>query len=78
MMRLAALVLAAIWSIIPAAPAISDTALRAALQRDLDQYLNTRSKIEHISAISLSISLHGQPENINLAAGRMQYGGGVP
>lgn len=43
-----------------------------------NQYLIARSKIEHISAISLSISLHGQPENINLTAGRIQYGGGTP
>jgi D-alanyl-D-alanine carboxypeptidase len=71
-----ALLLAVVWLVVPAAAATSDATLRASLQRDLDQYLSARSKIEHISAISLSISLHGQPENINLTAGRTQYGGG--
>src|SRR6516164_3564008 len=72
------LLLATIWLAVPAAAAPSDAALRAALQRDIDQYLSTRSKIEHLSAISLSISLHGQSENINVTAGRTQYGGATP
>jgi D-alanyl-D-alanine carboxypeptidase len=57
-------------------PAPSDTALRTALQRDLNQYLSARAKIEHVSAISLSVSLLGQPQNINLTAGPTQWGGG--
>lgn len=66
-------------SAVPAGAASSDAALRASLQRDLNQYLSARSKIEHLSAISLSISLHGAAENINLTAGRTEYGGaGVP
>jgi hypothetical protein len=52
--------------------------LRTSPQRDLNQYLNARSKIEHLSAISLSISFHDRPENINLTAGRAQYGGVTP
>jgi D-alanyl-D-alanine carboxypeptidase len=71
-----ALLLAAIWLAAPAAAYPSDASLRASLQRDVNQYLSARSKIEHISAISLSISLHSQSENINLTAGRTQYGGG--
>lgn len=55
----------------------SDTALRASLQHDIDHYLATRSKIEHLSAISLSISLHGAP-NINLVTGHTAYGGSTP
>jgi D-alanyl-D-alanine carboxypeptidase len=78
MIRFYVLLLAALWLVIPAAAAPSDTTLRASLQRDLNQYLSARSKIEHISAISLSVSLHGQPENINLTAGRTRYGGGTP
>ena len=54
----------------------SPAALKAALQRDVDQYLATRSKIEHLSAISLSVSLKGSSDYINVAAGRTQYGGG--
>ena len=76
MIRFYVLLLAALWLVVPAAAAPSDTTLRASLQGDLNQYLSARSKIEHISAISLSVSLHGQPQNINLTAGRTQYGGG--
>jgi D-alanyl-D-alanine carboxypeptidase len=71
--------LAALLLAVPASAAESDAALRAALQHDLNQYLTSRGKIEHISAISLSISLHGTQQNINVTAGRTQYGGaGVP
>jgi D-alanyl-D-alanine carboxypeptidase len=76
--RFCAWLIAAIWFAVPAAAAPSDAALRAVLQRNLSQYLSARSKIEHISAISLSISLHGQSENINVTAGRTQYGGATP
>ena len=40
--------------------------------------MSARSKIEHISALSLSISLRDASENINVTAGRTEYGGGVP
>jgi D-alanyl-D-alanine carboxypeptidase len=59
----------------PASTAQSDGALRASLQRDLNEYLAARAKIEHISTISLSISLHGQSQNINVTAGHAQFGG---
>lgn len=70
--------LAVIWLAVPAAAAPSDATLRVSLQRDINQYLSARSQIEHLSAISLSVSLHGQFENINLTAGRTQYGGATP
>ncbi len=71
---LAGLLLAA-----PAHAAQSDAALKTALQHDLNQYLSARAKPEHISAISLSVSLHGAVQNINVTAGRTQYdGAGVP
>jgi D-alanyl-D-alanine carboxypeptidase len=73
------MIFAAVASMLPATPApSSDTALRAALQKDLDQYLSARAKPEHISALSLSVSLHGQPQTIDLTAGTTQYGGGGP
>lgn len=75
--RFCALLLVAAWAS-PAAAAASDATLRAALQRDLDQYLAARSGIEHISAISLSISLHGRRKTIDLTAGRTRYGGHTP
>ncbi len=55
-----------------------DTALRAAVQNDLDRYLAARAKPEHISALSLSISLHGAPQTIDVTAGTTRYGGGSP
>ncbi|HEY6326367.1 MAG TPA: serine hydrolase domain-containing protein [Candidatus Cybelea sp.] len=53
-----------------------DTALRASLQNDLDRYLAARAKAEHISALSLSVSLHGVPQTIDVTAGTTRYGGG--
>lgn len=50
--------------------------LPQALQADLQQYLDSRRSIEHISAVSLSVSLPGQSDNINATAGTTQYGGG--
>jgi D-alanyl-D-alanine carboxypeptidase len=69
-MKLHIISLDALFSL--AAPAMageSDTALRATLQRELNAHLVARSKIEHISAISVSISLRGGSQNINLSAG---------
>jgi D-alanyl-D-alanine carboxypeptidase len=60
----------------PPAAGAPDASLRASLQRDLNGYLATRSTIEHISAISLSVSLHGDPQTIDVTAGRSRYGGG--
>src|ERR1700690_4169512 len=53
-------------------------ALRAALQNDLDAYLKDRGVKEHLSALSLSVSLaQGRPA-INLTAGTTRYGSGPP
>ncbi|HKU80750.1 MAG TPA: serine hydrolase domain-containing protein [Candidatus Tumulicola sp.] len=62
----------------PARAGEPDAALRASLQRDIDAHLAARSKSEHISAISVSISLHGGSQFINLAAGTTTYGGSTP
>lgn len=81
MKRFLALAVALGLVVAPVAPvraSQANAALRVALQRDLDQYLATRSKIEHLSAITLSVSLHGAAQNINLVTGRTEYGGGVP
>ncbi|MGA8535580.1 MAG: serine hydrolase domain-containing protein [Candidatus Tumulicola sp.] len=53
-------------------------ALRAALQHDLDAYLKTRGKEEHLSALSLSVSLAQGGQAIDLAAGTTRYGSGPP
>lgn len=53
--------------------------LRSQLQSDVAQYLASRAKAEHISAVSLSVYIPGEPQNINVAAGSTRYGrGGVP
>jgi D-alanyl-D-alanine carboxypeptidase len=83
MKRCFAILFGALWFVAlgPVAGATaseSDVALRAALQHDLNAHLAARSKIEHISTITLSISLHGQPQNINVTAGTTKFGGGIP
>jgi D-alanyl-D-alanine carboxypeptidase len=54
-----------------------DTALRDALYKDLQDYLDDRAKIEHISTLSLTVSFRTGP-SFNLAVGMTQYGGGKP
>ncbi len=79
MPRFVNLMLAA--ALLAAAPASaeSDVAVRASLARDLNQYLDARAKPEHISAISLSVSLHGASQTIDVTAGTTRYGGaGTP
>jgi D-alanyl-D-alanine carboxypeptidase len=59
-----------------AANSPQDKALAVALRKDLNDYLSTRSSIEHISTLSMTISFRGNPEDINMAVGTTQYGGG--
>ncbi len=78
-MKLHIISLLALFAI--AAPAVaseSGTALRATLQRDLNAHLAARKTVEHISAISVSISLRGGSQRINLSAGTTKYGGSTP
>jgi len=56
----------------------ADNALYAALKKDLQDYLSSRSAIEHISTLSLTISFRGHVKPINLAVGTTKYGGGRP
>ncbi len=53
-------------------------ALRAALQHDLDAYLKDRGPQEHLSSLSLSVSLAKGRPAINLTAGTTRYGSGPP
>lgn len=50
--------------------------LRAALQRDLNDYLKQRGAVEHLSSLSLSVSLAKGDPAINVTAGTRRYGGG--
>jgi D-alanyl-D-alanine carboxypeptidase len=60
-----------------AATPASASKLQAALQRDIDAYLKARGAAEHLSSLSLSVSLRkGQPA-MNLTSGTMAYGGGA-
>jgi D-alanyl-D-alanine carboxypeptidase len=56
-----------------AAAQTNGTAGTRSLQNALNTYVATRAKPEHISAASLSISLKGSPETIDLAAGTTRY-----
>lgn len=73
MRRLAVFTLIALSLCAPAAGQSSDEALKSALQKALDAYVATRGEPEHISAASLSVSLKGADEAINLAAGTVKY-----
>jgi D-alanyl-D-alanine carboxypeptidase len=57
------------------APA-GDAAMRAALKKDLTDYLSSRSKPEHISTLSLDVSFRGDPADVSMAVGTMRFGGG--
>jgi D-alanyl-D-alanine carboxypeptidase len=54
------------------------TSLSDALAQDLRGYLADRGTAEHISAASLSFSLHGQPSTVDVAAGTTTFGGSTP
>jgi len=55
-----------------------NAALQAALQQDVASYLSERSTIEHISGVSVSISLRGSTSPIDVVAGTSQSGGSQP
>jgi D-alanyl-D-alanine carboxypeptidase len=52
------------------------TALTSTLRSQLSRYLKARRRAEHISAISLRVSLPGKASSINVAVGTTGYGGG--
>lgn len=52
-----------------------ENALEEALRKDLQDYLDTRSTIEHISTLSMTVSFRGG-STINAAVGTTEYGGG--
>ena len=54
------------------------TSLTDALAQDLNGYVASRGAAEHISAVSLSFSPHGQPSTIDVAAGTTTFGGSTP
>jgi D-alanyl-D-alanine carboxypeptidase len=59
-----------------AQPRQADVTLRAALHRDLSDYLTARRTAEHISAVSLEITFRGSRPAISLADGTTRYHGG--
>jgi D-alanyl-D-alanine carboxypeptidase len=52
------------------------TAVRTSLRSDLENYLNAYRSAEHISAVSLAVTVRGRRSGINLAVGSTRYGGG--
>jgi D-alanyl-D-alanine carboxypeptidase len=61
-----------------AQPRQAGITLRAALRRDLSDYLTARGTAEHISAVSLEITFRGGRPAIGLADGTTRYHGGPP
>lgn len=57
-----------------AASASQGKALKAALQKNLQDYLDQRAVVEHISAVSLTVTFRGDPNPINLAVGTTRFG----
>ncbi|HEV3092359.1 MAG TPA: serine hydrolase domain-containing protein [Candidatus Cybelea sp.] len=78
MLRSLFLTTLALLCCVPASASQSIPSLKTALQSDIASYLSARAKIEHLSAISLCVSLRGGASDIAVASGRTQYGGGVP
>jgi D-alanyl-D-alanine carboxypeptidase len=76
--RICTVIVLALLQGAPALAADSDSALRAAMQQSLNSYVTTYAKPEHISAASLSVSLPGKSQNINLTAGRRAWQSGGP
>jgi D-alanyl-D-alanine carboxypeptidase len=76
----AAVFLAAIVVLGGSTPAAASdgSALKQALHDDLQNYLSTRSSIEHISTLSMNITFRGSSEEIADAVGTTEYGGGEP
>jgi D-alanyl-D-alanine carboxypeptidase len=54
----------------------NNKALEDALRKDLQNYLDARSKIEHISTLSLTVSFRCDHDEINTAVGTTKYQGG--
>lgn len=52
--------------------------LRATLQRELNDYLKNRGASEHLSSLSLSVSLAKGDAPIDVTAGTTRYRGGAP
>lgn len=85
-MRLTLILLAALTAMVPgvgkpAEPpraATSSASLKAALQRDLSTYLRERGTQEHLSSLSLTVSLSSAAPDISVTAGTTQYHGRVP
>lgn len=61
----------------PSRAATSNGGLQASLQKAAANYLRERAKIEHISAVSVSVSIPGSASNIDATAGTVAFGGGV-
>ena len=60
----------------PATPQL--LSLKSALQRDLDDYLKRRSATEHLSSLSLAVSLTRNDPTILVTSGTTTYLGDVP
>ncbi len=63
----------------PAPPPMSDTALRSALQADIDAYLRTHAATEHVSAVAATVALaDAGGRTIDVSAGTTTFAGHTP
>ncbi len=78
MIRIAALAAVLMVQAVPALAAGTDSNLRAPLQQAINSYLAAHVTDEHISTLSLSVSLPGDPSTIDLTTGQRSWHGGGP
>jgi len=76
-MKMIPVLVLAVASLATRAHAADAAPLQQQLEGDLKHYLASRRTIEHISALSLSVSLPGDSANIEATAGTLQYAGGA-
>jgi D-alanyl-D-alanine carboxypeptidase len=62
----------------PNTAAQANSALVAALQRDLASYLQARGPIEHLSSLSMALSYGAARPTITVTSGTTTYGGSTP
>jgi D-alanyl-D-alanine carboxypeptidase len=73
---IASVALGSVCSAQTPAPPVDRAALKVALQRDLDSYLKERGAKEHLSSLSLSVSLAKDEPGLDVTAGTVRYGSG--
>jgi D-alanyl-D-alanine carboxypeptidase len=77
-MRIFALSILAAFAFPPVSFAADRATLAATIQKMADDYVATRGEAEHISGVSISLSLPGGADTIDVASGRMSRAADAP